>query len=88
MVVTIRLNAKSERLVRQIARTRGKTKSAVIREALDALFEREASSTSSRRPFDALAHLIGCARGGPRDLSTRSGERFKQLLQQARAQAG
>ncbi|HME91033.1 MAG TPA: ribbon-helix-helix protein, CopG family [Myxococcaceae bacterium] len=88
MVVTIRLKAKSERLIRQIARKRGKTKSAVIREALDALFEQEASSTSARRPYGALAHLLGCARGGPSDLSIRSGERFKHLLHQARGETG
>ncbi len=34
------------------------------------------------RPYEAIADLIGCVKGGPPDLSERTGERFRELLTQ------
>lgn len=34
------------------------------------------------RPYEAIADLIGCVRGGPPDLSERTGENFRELLTQ------
>ena len=31
-------------------------------------------------PFESVKHLIGRAHGGPRDLSERTGDRFRELL--------
>lgn len=80
MPVSVRLDAKSEELVTRLARREGQTKSQVIRKAIRVLAESEDTGRKTPRPFDAIAHLIGCARGGPRDLSERTGEKFRQLL--------
>lgn len=31
-------------------------------------------------PYAAIAHLLGCARGGPKDLSERTGEKLRKLV--------
>jgi hypothetical protein len=67
-------------LVERLARKRKQTKSEVIRDALGALAEQEKGSGEKKRPYDLVAHLIGCVRGGPRDLSVRTGEKFARLL--------
>lgn len=80
MPVSVRLDAKSEELVARLARKQGQTKSEVIRKAIKVLAESQDNRGKTLRPFDAIAHLIGCARGGPRDLSERTGDKFRQLL--------
>jgi len=34
------------------------------------------------RPYETIADLIGCVRGGPPDLSENTGEKFRELLTQ------
>ena len=34
------------------------------------------------RPYEAIADLIGCVKGGPSDLSENTGEKFRDLLTQ------
>ena len=84
MHVSVRLDAKTEGLVNQLARQRGQTKSEVIREAIKTLAASEGGGKKPVRPFEAIAHLIGCAHGGPRDLSERTGEKFRKLLLERR----
>ena len=71
MPVSVRLDPKTEELVARLARKKGRTKSEVIRQAIRVLAEGQEGKKPSR-PYDAISHLIGCARGGPRDLSTAS----------------
>jgi Arc/MetJ-type ribon-helix-helix transcriptional regulator len=85
MPVSVRLDAKTEGMVKRLARQRRQTKSEVIREAIKALAgNNKDGETKPLRPYEAIAHLIGCARGGPRDLSIRSGEKFRGLLLERR----
>ena len=86
MTISVRLDTKTEGLVRRLARRRGQTKSEVIREAIKAFAVHEDGEPKPVRPHEAIAHLIGCARGGPRDLSERAGEKFRQLLLERRRQ--
>ena len=72
MPVSVRLDPKTEELVARLARKKGRTKSEVIRQAIQALAEGQDAGKKPSRPYDAISHLIGCARGGPRDLSTAS----------------
>jgi hypothetical protein len=37
-----------------------------------------------QQPFETLADLIGCAEGGPPDLSENTGQRLRELLLQGR----
>ena len=79
MPVSVRLDPKTEELVNRLARKKGRTKSEVIRQAIRVLAEGQEGKKPSR-PYDAISHLIGCARGGPRDLSEQTGIKFRQLL--------
>lgn len=81
--ITVRLDLETERLVERVARLRQQTKSQVIRDAITALAKREASPAEPR-PYESVVHLIGCVRGGPSDLSQRTGERFRRLLLERR----
>jgi hypothetical protein len=67
-----------------MARRKGQTKSQVIREAIRVLADFQEEREGPLSPYEAIAHLIGCARGGPPDLSERSGEKFRQILRKQR----
>ena len=88
MALSVRLDPGMERLVQRLARKRKQTKSEVIRDALGVLAEQEKGGSGKKRPYDLVAHLIGCVRGGPRDLSTRTGEKFARLLMEKRKKRG
>jgi predicted DNA-binding protein len=79
MPTSVRLDPKTESLVTRLSRRKGKSKSEVIREALVA-FARSEEAMSPKTAFDALGHLIGCVKDGPKDLSERTGENFRALL--------
>jgi hypothetical protein len=81
MPVSVRLDAKTEGLVNRLAKQRGQTKSAVIREAIK-FFTSSSGNGGGKpiRPYEAIAHLLGCARGGPPDLSEQTGRKFRKLL--------
>ena len=80
MPTTVRLDPETESLVTRLARKSGRTKSQVIRDAIRNLARSEAATESAEGPYEAIAHLIGCASGGPKDLSERTGEKFRKLL--------
>jgi hypothetical protein len=80
MPTSVRLDAKTEALLSRLAKKAGRTKSRLIRDAIKALAKAEGVEQEGKTLYDALAHLIGCASGGPRDLSERTGEKFGELL--------
>jgi len=80
MPLSVRLDDKTESLIGRLARKRRQTKSEVIRDAVGVLAQQEESGSDRTRPYDRVAHLIGCVKGGPRNLSARSGEKFRRLL--------
>ena len=84
MPLSVRLNTSTRQLVERLARKRGQTKSEVIRDAIGILAHQEKGSDEEKRPYDMVAHLIGCVSGGPPDLSERAGEKFRQLLVEGR----
>ena len=84
MPTSVRLDAKTEALVDRLARTSGHTKSRVIRDAIARLAEVDERAATARTPYEAMKHVIGIARGGPRDLSERTGEKFRRLLRERR----
>ena len=79
-LLSVRLDSELERKVNRLARKRGQPRSEVVREALARLCESEGNDQRRDRPYEAIAHLIGCAHGGPSDLSVRSGERVRRIL--------
>ncbi|MGH7826680.1 MAG: ribbon-helix-helix protein, CopG family [Candidatus Binatia bacterium] len=80
MPLSVRLDAKTEALIGRLARKRRQTKSEVIRDAIGVLANQEENGAAKKRPYDLVAHLIGCVKGGPADLSVRTGEKFYQML--------
>lgn len=80
MPTTVRLDPETEALLNRLARKGHRSKSQVIREAIRALANAEASTDTAKSPYEAIEHLIGCASGGPPDLSERTGEKFRELL--------
>jgi hypothetical protein len=81
MAMSVRLDAETERLLERLARTRQSTKSSVLRDAIRLLAKPEHGATG-RTPYEQAFDLIGCVSGGPRDLSQRTGERFRHVLKE------
>ena len=80
MGTSVRLPARLERLVARVAKQRGETKSEVIRSVLTALEKGGLPPLARSTPYDAMKHLLGCASGGPPDLSAQTGKKFRTLL--------
>jgi hypothetical protein len=80
MPVSVRLDAKTESLISRLARKRRQTKSEVIRDAIGVLANQEDKGAEKARPYDLVAHLIGCVKGGPRNLSVDAGKKFHDML--------
>ncbi len=77
-MLTVRLDAQTRKLVTELSRKYRVSRSEVVRRGLRALAEQERSSATE--PFVAIRHLIGRVEGGPRDLSERTGARFREAL--------
>lgn len=82
MPLSVRLDARTESLVNRLARRRRQTKSEVIRDAIDALSKQEEKAVQKKRPYDLLAHLIGCVDTGGANLSQNTGDKFSKLLRE------
>jgi predicted transcriptional regulator len=87
MPFSVRLDAKTERVVTRLARQSQRTKSAIVREALEAL-ERDHATASAgmQSTYAQIEHLIGVADSRDGRLSENTGERFRAMvLEKARA---
>ena len=71
MPLSVRLDARTESLIGRLARKRRQTKSAVIRDAIGALAKQEEQGAGEKRPYDLVAHLIGCVDSGGANLSAK-----------------
>jgi len=83
MPTSVRLDARTQGLIRRLAKRRGQTKSELIRTAIDALAREAAEAearTSGLSAYDRVMHVIGIADSGGARLSERTGERFRELL--------
>jgi hypothetical protein len=47
------------------------------------LAKQEEKSTEKKRPYDLVAHLIGCVDSGGANLSQNTGEKFAKLLRES-----
>ena len=80
MPISVRLDPKTERAVRSLARRTGRTRSQVIRDALHHLAAADSETRQGQMAFEMWKDAIGCAEGGPPDLSERTGDHFRSLL--------
>jgi hypothetical protein len=74
------MDRETERALEQLARSRSVSKSEVMRQAIELL-----ASQERQAPYARVADLIGCVRGGPSDLSEKTGKRFHQVLEDRKA---
>lgn len=85
--ISIRLGAEHARFLEIIAARSGKTKSQktksqVVRDALNVLHQRQRQDLADESPYQRLAHLIGCFDSGGQALSEKTGKRFAELLKE------
>jgi hypothetical protein len=85
MATSVRMDLQTERLLDQLARERGLSKSQVIRDAVRLAARKARPSRRAPRPYDAFRGILGSVRGGPPDLSERTGMSFRRLLASRRA---
>lgn len=67
--ITVRISQSLVKRLKKQAGMRGRSESALVREALENYLA-EAPASSSAYDLAKAAGLIGCVRGGPSDLST------------------
>jgi hypothetical protein len=77
--ITVRLDAARATKLRRLARQSGKTRSELLREALDR-YQRDDRGSDSERPYDRIKHLVGSIHSGVGDLSVNTGKRFTEML--------
>jgi CRISPR/Cas system-associated endonuclease Cas3-HD len=82
MPLSVRMDARTESLLGRLARKRRQTKSEVIRDAIGVLAKQEEKGVTKKRPYDLVAHLIGCVDSGGANLSQNNGEKFAKLLRE------
>jgi predicted DNA-binding protein len=87
MPLTVRVDLKTERMLERLARQRGRTKSEVIRDAIDVLAKSVEAQEQAEHPYDKVRDLLGCVQGGPADLSMGTGEAFRRMLAGRRRKA-
>jgi hypothetical protein len=85
MATSVRMDLETERLLDQLARENGVSKSQVIRDAVRVAAGKARSARRAARPYDAIREIIGSVKGGPSDLSEATGARFRRLLAGRRA---
>ncbi len=86
MATSVRMDPQTERLLDQLARESGLSKSQVIRDAVRLAARKPRSSERAPRPYEAFRGILGSVRGGPPDLSERTGTTFRRLLASRRAE--
>ncbi len=77
--ITLRLDDETRERLKRVARRQGLTASEIIRRAVLVSLKHEEQLTRDT-PYDAIADLIGCVRGGRADRSEATGRRFAELL--------
>ncbi len=84
-MTSVRLDAKTESILTTLAKRRGQTKSDVIRDAIEHLAEETRKPDSA---YQRLRAFSGIADSGGRQLSTDTGRRFRQHLEEKRRAGG
>ncbi len=83
MPFSVRLDRQTEVTIERLARSSGKTRSAVVREAVARYASAADAATTG---YERLEPLIGVIRSGRSNLSQHTGRKFTELLQARRAE--
>ena len=82
MPLSVRLDPKTEGIVKRLALRHKRTRSDVVREAIAAYARDESSHPPvPATPWDAIQHLVGVANSRDGGLSRDTGDRFRALVQ-------
>jgi Arc/MetJ-type ribon-helix-helix transcriptional regulator len=85
MATSVRMDLRTERLLNQLVRESGLSKSQVVRDAVRLAARQARPSARAPRPYDVFRGILGSVRGGPSNLSERTGVTFRSLLANRRA---
>lgn len=80
MPTSVRLDPETQALLAKLARVSGRTKSDVLREALQYLARTQSAATAERSPFEEIADLIGIGEGGPVGLACGHKAEYRRAL--------
>ena len=80
MPTSVRLDAETESLLRRLARTSGRTKSEIIREALQRMAGSAGEAADAESLYQAVEDLVGSAEEGPEDLAGEHKAHFRDRL--------
>lgn len=80
-MATVRLDVKTEAALTRLTLQRGQTRSEVIRDAIARLAEDQGEKVSA---YQKLQPFIGVADSGGRQLSERTGQKLRELLEEKR----
>jgi predicted ATPase len=78
VTTSLRLDPETEALLARLAARRRQTRSAVIRDSIALLAEREADERGTA--YSRIAHLVGCFDSGGARLSEHTGRKVRALL--------
>ena len=77
--MALRLDEQTRRRIARLAARRGTTRSALVREAITALVEKE-ERQAALRPHDIVKDVVGSVHGGDPDRSTDVGRKVRRML--------
>ena len=77
--MALRLDDQTKRRIARLAARRGTTRSALVREAISALVEKE-ERQAALRPHDLVKDVLGSVHGGDPDRSTDVGQKVRRTL--------
>ncbi len=80
MPTSVRLDTETDTLLRRLARSSGRTKSDILREAVVRLAEEHEALSSADSPYALISDLVGIARGGPPDMARGHKQAFRDTL--------
>ena len=82
--IALRLDERTRRRIARLAARRGTTRSALVREAIAALVEKE-ERQAALRPHDIVKDVVGSVHGGDPDRSTDVGRKVRRMLKGRRS---
>ena len=80
MPASVRLDERTERMLRRLTVKTGRTRSEVMIEAIRRLADAQAPERPGRTFRDRLSHLIGIGNSGGSRLSENTGAKFRAML--------
>jgi predicted DNA-binding protein len=85
MTLSLRLEEKTKRRLSRYARARGLSQSEVVRQAIDALLNRQ-DTTKGTTLYERMKDVIGSVHSGRGDLSQNTGDQFYEILLEKKRQ--